>query len=136
MWYLYLEATKTESVPDVMFPHVEKVIQNGIQVGMALEVPLQNEPEEHYWVAKITMVCGPLLELQYYGCDDKASRIWFNVSQDVAHELGWCYKNDKKLVPPKNCDIQPSIVDKLESYINHAVSVPSDLLSGVKKMFN
>lgn len=118
-----------------MFPHVELTLQSGIEIGMSLEVPIPKNADEedtNYWVASIVMACGPLLRLRYFGGDDRSLEFWFNLTKEAAHELGWCVKNNKKLVPT---DIilqrSPDCVERLSEFLTTARSVPSEMLSGV-----
>lgn len=117
-----------------MFPHVELTLQSGIEIGMSLEVPIPKNADQEikYWVASIVMACGPLLRLRYFGGDDRSLEFWFNLTKEAAHELGWCTKNSKELVPP---DIvrqrSPDCVEKLPEFLTTARTVPPEMLSGV-----
>ena len=142
LWQDYLDATKTEEVPQIMFQHVEETLQSGIEIGMSLEVPIKkeisgNEEECAYWVATITMACGPLLRLNYYGTDDKSVEFWFDLTKEAAHELGWSVKNDKRLEPP-NVVLQksPNCSEKLQEFLTTAKSIPFEMLSGVNIILN
>lgn len=122
-----------------MFPHVELTLQSGIEIGMALEVPIGksiNESDITYWVASIVMACGPLLRLRYFGGDERTLEFWFNLTKEAAHELGWCIANNKKLEPP---DVvlqrSPDCVDKLSHFLTTTRTVPPGMLSGVNIIF-
>ncbi|XP_044010449.1 scm-like with four MBT domains protein 2 [Aphidius gifuensis] len=133
VWQDYLDATKTIEVPQINFHHVEATLQNGIEIGMSLEVPVvkENESDDICWVATIVMACGPLLRLRYYGGDDRSLEFWFNLTKEAAHELGWCKKNNKRLEPPQSIiDKSPDCIDTLDNFLTTATSVPSEMLSG------
>ncbi|XP_011305644.1 scm-like with four MBT domains protein 1 [Fopius arisanus] len=133
VWQDYLDATGTIEVPQINFPHVELTLQNGIEIGMALEVPTSKNDkcDTSYWIATIVMACGPLLRLRYFGGDDRTLEFWFNLTKEAAHELGWCVKNDKKLEPP-DAIVQrsPDCLEMLPGFLMTAKSVPHELLSG------
>lgn len=120
-----------------MFIHVEDTIQNGIEMGMSLEVPFKKEDatedqEPLFWVASIVMVCGPLLRLRYFGGDDRSLEFWFNLTKEAAHELGWSTKNGKTLEPPaKVLERSPDCKEKLQDFLSSAKSIPVEMLTGV-----
>lgn len=117
-----------------MFPHVEQTLQSGIDIGMSLEVPIQKNDDHDisYWVATIVMACGPLLRLRYFGGDDRSLEFWFNLTKEAAHELGWCKKNNKKLMPPETVlNKSGDCMDKLPEFLITAKSVAQEMLSGV-----
>jgi len=119
-----------------MFPHVELTLQNSIEIGMSLEVPVQknNDKEElSYWVASIVMACGPLLRLRYFGGDDRSLEFWFNLTKEAGHELGWSAKNNKKLKPPDIIlERSPDCLDKLHEFLLTARTLPAEMLTGVR----
>lgn len=123
-------------VPQIMFPHVELTLQNSIEIGMSLEVPVQktnNREESSYWVASIVMACGPLLRLRYFGGDDRSLEFWFNLTKEAGHELGWTAKNNKKLEPPDVIrERSPDCMDKLQEFLMTARTLPSEMLTGVR----
>ncbi|XP_008214830.1 scm-like with four MBT domains protein 1 isoform X1 [Nasonia vitripennis] len=135
-WQDYLDATETVEVPQIMFPHVEETLQNGIEIGMSLEVPIKKNDskdgeESVYWVASIVMACGPLLRLRYFGGDDRSLEFWFNLTKEAAHELGWSVKNDKRLEPPGIVlERSPDCSEKLQEFLTTAKSIPIEMLSG------
>ncbi|XP_035732853.1 scm-like with four MBT domains protein 2 isoform X3 [Vespa mandarinia] len=133
-WQDYLDATESVEVPQIMFPHVELTLQSGIEIGMALEVPVGktiNESDITYWIASIVMACGPLLRLRYFGGDERTLEFWFNLTKEAAHELGWCTANNKKLEPP---DVvlqrSPDCIEKLSHFLTTARTVPPGMLTG------
>lgn len=134
VWQDYLDATKSVEVPQIMFPHVELTLQNSIEIGMSLEVPVQktnNREESSYWVASIVMACGPLLRLRYFGGDDRSLEFWFNLTKEAGHELGWTAKNNKKLEPPDVIrERSPDCMDKLQEFLMTARTLPSEMLTG------
>ncbi|XP_012231506.1 scm-like with four MBT domains protein 1 isoform X2 [Linepithema humile] len=134
VWQDYLDATSSVEVPQIMFPHVEQTLQNSIEIGMSLEVPVQennDEEESSYWVACIVMACGPLLRLRYFGGDDRSLEFWFNLTKEAGHELGWCVKNSKKLEPPNVIlERSPDCIDKLHEFLTTAHSLPAEMLKG------
>ncbi|XP_012276063.1 scm-like with four MBT domains protein 1 [Orussus abietinus] len=133
VWQDYLDVTESVEVPQIMFPHVELTLQSGIEIGMSLEVPTKKNTEDDgcYWVASIVMACGPLLRLRYFGGDDRSLEFWFNLTKELAHELGWCVRNDKKLKPP---DVvlqrSPDCLERLPEFLMTARSIPSEMLAG------
>ncbi|XP_063976204.1 scm-like with four MBT domains protein 1 [Diachasmimorpha longicaudata] len=133
VWQDYLDATKTTEVPQINFPHVELTLQNGIEIGMSLEVPTSKGDKRNtsYWIATIVMACGPLLRLRYFGGDDRSLEFWFNLTKEAAHELGWSSKNNRRLEPP-DAVIQrsPDCLEILPEFLMTANSVPSEFLSG------
>ncbi|KAJ8670397.1 hypothetical protein QAD02_001656 [Eretmocerus hayati] len=135
-WQDYLDATESMEVPQIMFSHVEETLQNGIEIGMSLEVPVKKndsstEDESTYWVASIVMACGPLLRLRYFGGDDRSLEFWFNLTKEAAHELGWASKNNKKLEPPDIVlERSPDCTEKLQEFLSKAKSIPFEMLSG------
>ncbi|GAB1860994.1 Scm-like with four MBT domains protein 1 [Camponotus japonicus] len=133
VWQDYLDATNSVEVPQITFPHVELTLQNSIEIGMSLEVPVQknNEEELSYWVASIVMACGPLLRLRYFGGDDRSLEFWFNLTKEAGHELGWSVKNNKKLEPPDIIlEKSPDCKDKLRDFLTTAHTLPPEMLSG------
>jgi hypothetical protein len=136
-WQDYLDATESVEVPQIMFPHVEETLQNGIEIGMSLEVPIKknnskDDDESIYWVASIVMACGPLLRLRYFGGDDRSLEFWFNLTKEAAHELGWSVKNDKRLEPPDIVlERSPDCSEKLQEFLTTAKSIPFEMLAGV-----
>lgn len=134
VWQDYLDATQSMEVPQIMFPHVELTLQNNIEIGMALEVPIQkNSQQESYWVAFIVMACGPLLRLRYFGGDDRTLEFWFNLTKEAGHELGWSLKNNKKLEPPDAIlERSPDCIDKLHEFLMTARTLPPEMLTGVR----
>jgi len=135
VWQDYLDATNSVEVPQITFPHVELTLQNSIEIGMSLEVPVQknNEEELSYWVASIVMACGPLLRLRYFGGDDRSLEFWFNLTKEAGHELGWSVKNNKKLEPPDIIlEKSPDCKDKLRDFLITAHTLPPEMLSGVR----
>ncbi|XP_050466183.1 scm-like with four MBT domains protein 1 isoform X2 [Cataglyphis hispanica] len=134
VWQDYLDATDSVEVPQIMFPHVELTLQNSIEIGMSLEVPVQkkNDKEElSYWVASIVMACGPLLRLRYFGGDDRSLEFWFNLTKEAGHELGWSEKNNKKLEPPDIIlEKSPDCIDKLHDFLATARTLPPEMLTG------
>ncbi|XP_014218553.1 scm-like with four MBT domains protein 2 isoform X2 [Copidosoma floridanum] len=132
-WQDYLEAKNTVEVPQISFQHVEDTLQNGIEIGMSLEVPVQksDKGEPAYWVASIVMACGPLLRLNYFGATDKSLEFWFNLTKETAHELGWCSKNGHQLRPPSVVEEKsPDCSEKLQKFLATAKSIPFEMLSG------
>lgn len=121
-------------VPQIMFPHVELTLQNNIEIGMALEVPVQkNNDKETYWVAYIVMACGPLLRLRYFGGDDRSLEFWFNLTKEAGHEIGWAVKNNMKLEPPDSIlERSSDCIDKLPEFLKTACAFPSEMLTGVR----
>ena len=116
-----------------MFQHVEDTLQNGIEIGMALEVPIKNNntQDEQYWIATIVMACGPLLRLRYLGADVRSLEFWFNLTKEAGHELGWTLKNNKKLEPPDVVkEMTPDCQDKVKDFLSKTKSVPVEMLSG------
>ncbi|KAK0182551.1 hypothetical protein PV327_000679 [Microctonus hyperodae] len=133
VWQDYLDATETIEVPQIMFPHVEQTLQSGIEIGMSLEVPIPKNDDHDilYWVATIVMACGPLLRLRYFGGDDRSLEFWFNLTKEAAHELGWCKKNNKKLMPPESVlNKSGDCMEKLPEFLTTAKSVAQEMLSG------
>ncbi|EZA52051.1 Scm-like with four MBT domains protein [Ooceraea biroi] len=134
VWQDYLDATKCVEVPQIMFPHVELTLQNSIEIGMSLEVPVQknnDEEESSYWVASIVMACGPLLRLRYFGGDDRSLEFWFNLTKEAGHELGWSVRNNKRLEPPDVIrERSPDCIDKLHEFLMTARTLPSEMLTG------
>ncbi|KAL6449214.1 hypothetical protein ACFW04_000701 [Cataglyphis niger] len=134
VWQDYLDATDSVEVPQIMFPHVELTLQNSIEIGMSLEVPVQkknNQEELSYWVASIVMACGPLLRLRYFGGDDRSLEFWFNLTKEAGHELGWSEKNNKKLEPPDIIlEKSPDCIDKLHDFLATARTLPPEMLTG------
>lgn len=135
VWQDYLDATATVEVPQHMFPHVELTLQNSIEIGMSLEVPVQknDQKEPSYWVASIVMACGPLLRLRYFGGDDRSLEFWFNLTKEAGHELGWSVKNKKKLEPPDVIlEKSPDCINKLDEFLLTARTLPAEMLTGVR----
>lgn len=135
VWQDYLDATESMEVPQIMFPHVELTLENNIEIGMALEVPVQKDSDEQesYWVAFIVMACGPLLRLRYFGGDDRTLEFWFNLTKEAGHELGWSLKNNKKLKPPNTIlERSPDCIDKLHEFLLTARTLPPEMLTGVR----
>lgn len=134
VWQDYLDATDSVEVPQIMFPHVELTLQNSIEIGMSLEVPVQKkngQEELSYWVASIVMACGPLLRLRYFGGDDRSLEFWFNLTKEAGHELGWSEKNNKKLEPPDIIlEKSPDCIDKLRDLLATARTLPPEMLTG------
>ncbi|XP_014473016.1 PREDICTED: scm-like with four MBT domains protein 1 isoform X2 [Dinoponera quadriceps] len=133
VWQDYLDATESMEVPQIMFPHVELTLQNNIEIGMALEVPVpkNDNQQETYWVAYIVMACGPLLRLRYFGGDDRSLEFWFNLMKEAGHEIGWSLKNNKNLEPPASIlERSPECVDKLHEFLVTARALPSEMLTG------
>ncbi|XP_015123492.1 scm-like with four MBT domains protein 2 [Diachasma alloeum] len=136
VWQDYLDATETTEVPQINFPHVELTLQNGIEIGMSLEVPTSKGDKRNasYWIATIVMACGPLLRLRYFGGDDRSLEFWFNLTKEAAHELGWCVRNNKILEPPDAVmQRSPDCLEMLPGFLLTAKSVPYEFLSGVSK---
>ncbi|XP_014238880.1 scm-like with four MBT domains protein 2 [Trichogramma pretiosum] len=137
-WPNYLENTNTEEVPQIVFNHVEETLKVCIEVGMSLEIPVKtSEPEpnhlaeECFWPATISMVCGPLLRLRYFGGEERALEVWLDLTKENAHELGWATKNNKKLKPPEIVlQRTPDCLEKLDQFMQTAISVPYDMLFG------
>ncbi|XP_066590102.1 scm-like with four MBT domains protein 1 [Prorops nasuta] len=135
VWQDYLDATESVEVPQIMFPHVEATLQSGIEIGMSLEVPIQqnnnDKTKTSYWVASIVMACGPLLRLRYFGGDDRSLEFWFNLTKEAAHELGWCAKNKKELKPPDIIlERSPDCVNKLKEFLSTVQTIPQEMLTG------
>lgn len=119
---------------------MEETLQNGIEIGMSLEVPIKkndskSDEEPVYWVASIVMACGPLLRLRYFGGDDRTLEFWFNLTKEAGHELGWSEKNNKKLEPPDVVkERSPDCIEKLKDFLGAAKSIPFEMLTGVGRI--
>ncbi|KAJ9576505.1 hypothetical protein L9F63_025600 [Diploptera punctata] len=131
VWQDYLDATKSEEVPQTSFLHVEQSLQSGLHEGMMLEVPNKLNPA-CYWLASIVMACGPLLRLRYIGHqEDRTKDFWCDLTKVQVYPLGRCKEQNMSIQPPD--ELVPKLLD-CKAFVAQAMqtaeSVPSQLLSG------
>ncbi|KZS13420.1 Scm with four MBT domains 1-like protein [Daphnia magna] len=131
-WDRYLESQELESAPNFAFHHIDKCQQSLLEVGMMVEVQTSQRPR--FWLANVTMKCGPFLRLKHVGREDPTHEIWTDPSSVEIHPVGYSSSRGWPLEPP--ADLKPlrsgAIASLLEEH--KAVDCEASLLSPAQQM--
>lgn len=94
---------------------------------MLLEVKYKDDPDI-YWIANITMVCGPLLRVRYIG---SSVDFWCDIAKVVVHPLGWCRHFEGMIEPPDEiADLHgDNIVNLMKDMVTDGTTVPIESLN-------
>lgn len=115
---------------------VEKSLLSGVQTGMVLEVPDKHDPT-CYWLASVSMACGPLLRLRYLGQGDLQDRgFWCDLNKMSVHPLGWGEPRGLRMAAPSELGTGgANLREMVRKEVEGAKTVPAELLSGVSIFF-
>lgn len=110
---------------------LETSVYNGIKEGMLLEVCHKNNPDI-YWIAEITVVCGPVLLVKFIGADNV---ILCDTATAKVHPLGWCGKYDELIEPPDEINEKygDTIIEMMKKALLDGQSVSIEALNNKGK---
>lgn len=118
-WDSYLENRQVAPVPNFAFQHVEQCQQSLLEEGMLVEVRHPTSHLPKFWLANVSMKCGPFLRLKYFGLDDTSKEFWTDPLTAEIHPVGFCSSHGLCLEPPNELKSAGSkLLEKAVALVN------------------